>query len=293
MGTSHTQIYSEVASTIREKTGYSGTLKLGLAFITLLFVVFFLGRLNLYLKFNDEVAQLFVNSKDISSKKYRARQLEGLPEPVRQYFRHVLKDGQPYASNVYLRHNGVFKTDLKKGWINISGEEYFTADKPGFVWKGKTAMFTARDMYIADQGRLVVSLFSLFTIENQHGEKYDKGELMRWLGESVCFPTNLLPCENLKWLPINDNSAVLEYEHRNLVVSFVVRFNDEHEIVEMRALRNMGDGPRQPWVTKLSRYQNWNGVLIPTVLEAGWEIRGLYQPYARFTIQDIAHNVKF
>jgi hypothetical protein len=88
----------------------------------------------------------------------------------------VLKEGQPYISNVHLVHNGLFKTDLKKDWIKIAGEEYFTASKPGFVWKGKTAMFTARDMFINGRGRLVVSLFSLFTIQNETGEKYDKGE---------------------------------------------------------------------------------------------------------------------
>lgn len=97
-------------------------------------------------------------------------------------------------------HDGQFKTDLKKGWINIKGEEYFTTQKPGLVWKGTTRMFTARDMYIADKGRLIVSVLSLFKVVNGKGEKYNQGELLRWLSESVWFPTNLLPSENLQVL---------------------------------------------------------------------------------------------
>ncbi|WP_439585615.1 DUF6544 family protein [Dyadobacter bucti] len=291
MGT--TNIYAQVASTLRDKPAFSTSFKVMIAIAALLCLIFLMGRLNLYLKFTDEVAQLFSDSKDISSQTFTAKQLDGLPDPVQKYFRHVLKEGQPYISNVHLVHNGLFKTDLKKDWIKISGEEYFTASKPGFVWKGKTAMFTARDMFINGRGRLIVSLFSLFTIQNQTGEKYDKGELMRWLGESVCFPTNLLPSQHLRWLPIDDNSAKLEFDYGDLAVSFTVIFDAQHQIAELRTLRHMGDGPRQPWVTKVSHYKSWNGVLIPTVLEAGWEIEKKYLPYARFAIQELTYNEGF
>ena len=68
---------------------------------------------------------------------------------------------------------------MKKDWINITGEEYFTTEKPGFIWKGNTAMFTARDMYLYDNGHFIVSLFSLINVVNVHGEQYNQGELLR------------------------------------------------------------------------------------------------------------------
>ncbi|MCF2494097.1 DUF6544 family protein [Dyadobacter chenhuakuii] len=71
-------------------------------------------------------------------------------------------------------------------------------------------------------------------IQNQTSEKYDKGELMRWLGESVCFPTNLLPSQHLRWLPIDDKSAKLEFAYNNLSVSFTVIFDAHHQIAELR-----------------------------------------------------------
>ena len=88
------------------------------------------------------------------------------------YFKHVLKEGQPYISYLRMTHDGQFKSSEKKDWVDIEGEEYFAAEKPGFIWKGKTSMFTARDMYIADKGRLVVSLFSVLNIVNAQGEQY-------------------------------------------------------------------------------------------------------------------------
>lgn len=268
----------------------SDLMKWALWVVTLLFVTFFAGSLNLYLQFSGEVAGLMANSVDISAQKFSYQQLKGLPEPVQLYFRHVLSPGQSYIGNVHLRHGGLFKSDLKKGWVTISGEEYFSAKRPGFVWKGKTAMFTARDMFINGKGRLVVSLFSLFKIQDSYGKKYNRGELMRWLGESVCFPTNLLPSQNLKWFPIDAHSARLEYNYLGISINYMVIFNSRHEIVEMSAMRSMGEGPRQKWINRLSDYELRDGVRIPTVLEAGWQINGRYYPYARFKITEIEYN---
>lgn len=288
MYTEHSYSKERVSGKAHFKT--SGPLKWVFTAGGLVFIVLLTGRLNLYLQFSGEVAKLLANSQDISSRRFAYVQLEGLPRPVQQYFRHVLSEGQPYISNVHLLHDGVFKTDLKKDWIDIRGEEYFSADRPGFVWKGKTAAFTARDMFIEGKGRLVVSLFSLFKVEDGYGARYNRGELLRWLGESVCFPTNLLPSNALAWFPIDDYSARLEYNYQGMVLNYIVFFNDAHEISQMHAMRNMGDGPRQKWVTKLSKYQQLNGVLVPTALEAGWQLKEGYFPYAKFTISQIDYN---
>jgi hypothetical protein len=176
--------------------------------VIVLSAIFLMGRITIELRFRREIKCLFLQSAALAGKRFDVRQLIGLPDPVQRYFKHVLNPGQPYISFVRLRYNGNFKTGLNKKWIKIKGEEYFTVDRPGFVWQGITSLFTARDMFIGDKGRLVVSLFSLFNILNARGIKYDQGELVRWLAESAWFPTNLLPGNNLKWsrltiIPLN------------------------------------------------------------------------------------------
>lgn len=162
--------------------------------------------------FNKQVKTLFTNSKNISNKIYSVKQLENLPEPVQKYFNYVLRDGQPYISYARIKHDGQFKSGIDKNWANIKGEQYTTTEKPGFIWKGTTLMFTARDLFISDQGRLVVSLLSVFNIADATGEQYYKGELLRWLGESVLYPTNFLPSEKLQWLPIDSKTAQLTFD---------------------------------------------------------------------------------
>ena len=259
--------------------------------IVLVAIILIIGKINLSIRFDKQVKELFAQSKNISEKKFSYQQLVGLPDPVQKYFKHVMKEGQPYISYVRLKHDGQFKTDLKKDWININGEQYFTTAKPGFIWKGNTTMFTARDMYLADKGQLVVSLFSLINVVNAHGEQYNQGELLRWLGESVWFPTNLLPDENLKWMPIDNQSAKLTYNYKGLSMYFIVTFNNTGEITQMETKRNMDEKNIETWICKVADYQEKNGIIIPTETEALWRLHNINFSYAKFKVKTIEYDM--
>ncbi len=260
-----------------------------LLIIILVIITIFTGKIILSNQHSKEVTELFSLSGDISNRTFIYEQLEALPEPVQRYFKHVLKDGQPYISYVRLQHDGYFKTSPKKDWIKIKGEQYFTAEKPGFIWKGKTSMFTARDMYIADKGRLVVTLLSLFKIVDGQGESFDQGELLRWLGESVWFPTNLLPSENLQWSPIDSLSAKLIYNYNNINIYYIVSFNDKGEITQMQTERYMTED-LETWVGKFRNYKEINGILIPTEIEAIWKLEEGDYSYVKFNLKKIEYD---
>jgi len=261
-----------------------------LLIIAIIVIVIFTGKIILSKQHRKEVVKLFSLSGNISNKTFNYEQLDGLPEPVQQYFKHVLKDGQPYISYVRLIHNGQFKTDPKKDWINIKGEQYFTTEKPGFIWEGKTAMFTARDMYLANKGRLIVTLLSLFKIVDGQGESFNQGELLRWLGESVWFPTNLLPSENLQWSPIDSSSAKLTFNYNDIEVSYDVSFNDKNEITQMKTKRYMGENDLETWVGKFRNYKEINGVIIPTEIEATWKLEEGDYSYVKFNVEKIEYD---
>lgn len=261
-----------------------------LSLIGLFALILIAGKINLSMQFSKQVEHLFAQSPKTSDKTFTYEMLTGLPEPVQRYFRHVLKSNQPFISYTRLTHNGQFKINQNKDWINIEGEQYFTTAKPGFIWKGNTIMFTARDMYIADKGRLVVSLFSVFNIVNGKGEKFDQGELLRWLGESVWFPTNLLPSKNLQWVPIDNVTAKLTFNYNNLSVFYIVTFNDIGEITQLETKRYMGEDNLETWVGKLEEYKEINGILIPTAIEAVWKLEKGDYSYAKFKVKKIDYD---
>lgn len=261
-----------------------------LCILGLLISIFIVGKINLSVQFNKEVKELFLQSKNIAGKNFSYQQIIGLPDPVQRYFRLVLKDGQPYISYAAITHDGQFKTGLDKGWINIKGEQYATTEKPGFIWKGTTSMFVARDMYIGDKGRLVVSLFSLFKVVDAKGGQYDQGELLRWLGESILYPTNLLPSDRLQWLPIDGNTSKLTFRYNGLSLFFIFTFNEMGEITQIETKRYMDAKSLETWVIKMSNYKEANAVVIPMSFDVLWRLKKGDFSYARFNIKTIRYN---
>lgn len=262
-----------------------------LSLFGLILLLFVLGSVNLSVKFNNQVKELFAQSKNISDKRFNKTQLDSLPEPVQRYFKHVLKDGQAYISYARIKHDGQFKADLKKGWMNISGEQYATTENPGFIWKGTTAMFVARDMYISNQGRLIVSLFSVYNMVDAKGKvKYDIGELLRWLGESILYPTNFLPSDRLTWHSMDDNKAKLTFQYNGLSLFFIITVNEIGEITEMETKRYMGEENLETWVIKATKYAEWNNVLVPTVFDVLWRLEQGDFSYAKFNITAIEYD---
>ncbi|SHN14019.1 DUF6544 family protein [Mucilaginibacter sp. OK098] len=259
--------------------------------ITGILVIIFLKRVRLSHQFNNEVKELFALSNSVSHKKFSYRQLVGLPEPVQRYFKHILTEGQPYINYARLIHTGQFKAGPDKKWASIKGEQYFTMEKPGFIWKGKTWMFTARDMYIRGKGRLIVSLFSLYNIVNAEGEKISQGELLRWLAENVWFPTNLLPGKNLGWTAIDTHTAKLTFNHNELSCCYIVTFNNKGEITQFETKRYMGEESLETWVGKLGNYKEMNGIMVPTSIEAIWKLPKGDFSYAKFNVIKIEYDI--
>ena len=236
-----------------------------------------------------DVRQLFATSND-PARVYHETQLAGLPAPVQRYFRHVLRDGQPYLRGLRLRHTGQFKADLKKDWMAIEGQQYITADPPGFIWEGTTRQFVARDEYVAGHGRLAVRLLGAVLIAGGTGPAYDQGELLRWLFESTWLPTALLPGSRVSWTALDDHSAHLTFTHQGQSLTCLARFNERNELAECEALRAMDATTQRPWVGCFQHYEERHGVLVPTVGEVSWVIEGQRQSYARFVVQEFEYE---
>lgn len=145
-------------------------------------------------------------------------------------------------------------------------------------------------MYIADKGRLVVSLFSLFNVVNAKGKQYDQGELLRWLGESILYPTNFLPSKRLNWSSIDAHTAKINYDYMGHSLFFKIVFNEIGEIIEMETKRYMDKKNMETWVIKASSDRELNHVLIPTAFEVIWRLEKDDFSYAKFKIIEVEYN---
>lgn len=152
-------------------------------------------------------------------------------------------------------------------------------------------MFVARDMYLANEGRLIATILSTINVVDIHGKlKYNEGELLRWLGESVWFPTNLLPSENLQWTAIDNSSAKLTFNYLGLSLFYIINFNDKGEIAQMVTKRYMDEKRLETWIIKPGDYKEKNGIIIPLQAEVFWRLKEGDFSYAKFNVTEIEYN---
>lgn len=250
----------------------------------------------------QEIENMFASSGNISDKIFTHEQLNGLPEPVQRYLQYSLEEGQSYISYVRLKHGGTIRQSAEQEWMPVSGEEYFTAQRPGFVWVAKASFFplfwlAAKDSYLVGKGDFQIKLLSLITVADAMGKETDEGELMRWLAETVWFPTALLPSEHLRWEAIDSNSAkaILTSDGFEVNVTFV--FNEKGEITQLIGNRYRategGSYQMQRWLGYYRDYEQIHGgsVRIPQEIEVAWgDSQAVEFSYARFRITDIEFN---
>jgi len=262
--------------------------------ILVIILVVGLGDRMFHKQVSKEIEALFADSEDISDNVFTYDQISGLPEPVQRYFKYSLKEGLPYISYARLKHNGTFRTKEDQKWMPISGEEYFTTQRPGFVWYATVRPFplvwiAARDMYFQGQGNIVIKLFSTVRIGESRGKEIDQGTLMRWLAEAPWYPTALLPSDRLHWEARDSNSAQLLFSDAGINISATVYFNEKGEIVRFVADRYR-DSSLEKWSGYYRQYEENDGVKIPTEVEVVWHLESGEFSYARFIITEIEFN---
>ncbi len=215
--------------------------------------------------------------------RYNAREIEGLPEPVRRYFRAVLKDGQPIIAAADLQMAGTINmATAGEQWKPFTSQQRVVTLRPGFIWNAAITMFPgvpARvvDSYMAGQGALDAKLLGLFTVANtQGGGELARGEFLRWFAETPWYPTALLPSQGVRWQAVDSSSASATINDGPISLTLHFSFNAEGLIAAARAdARGAGVGKDMvmvmlPWECTFSDYQPQHGMLIPMAGEAAY-----------------------
>jgi hypothetical protein len=229
------------------------------------------------------------------------RELEGLPAPVRRFFRAALTEGQPMVAKVRVRHRGTFNMgEVADQWKPFTSDQMVVTQRPGFDWDGRIAMMPGlhvrvHDAYIAGEGLLHASLLSLFSLANVHGtDDMAEGELMRFFAEATWYPTALLPSQGVRWAPVDDRSAYATLTDGSMSVTMLFAFNDsgliETVCAEGRGRMVSGKIVRTPWQGRFWNYNEHKRMRVPLDGEVAWLLPAGAKPYWRGRITEIAHE---
>jgi hypothetical protein len=230
------------------------------------------------------------------------RELDGLPAPVRRYFRTVLEEGQPMVSGVRVRHMGTFNMGegTEDSWKPFTSDQVVVARRPGFDWNGRVAMMPGlpvrvHDSYAAGRGVLHASVLGLFTVVDMRGTgDVAEGELMRFFAEAAWYPTALLPSQGMRWEAAGDRSAYATLDEGAHAVRMLFTFDERGLSDPGRAeARGRAVGSRivpTPWHGRFWNYQERGGMLVPIDGEVAWLPPGGEKPYWRGHIEEISYR---
>jgi len=105
--------------------------------------------------------------------------------------------------------------------------------------------------------------------------KLDEGELLRFLAESVWFPTVLLPGGCVRWEEVDYSTATAVLRDRDREVSTTFHFNDKDEIERASTQRYRlveGGYKLVSWTGYYGDYRRMGGILLPTEARVVWNL---------------------
>ena len=223
---------------------------------------------------------------------YYAKELEGLPAPVKRYFETVLKNGQPIITAATVQHSGTFNMgETSDNWKPFASTQRVITRRPGFDWDARVTMFPGvaahiHDAYIAGSGLLKVAIFGLIPVADlPESADLSKGEFMRFCVEAVWYPTALLPSQGVVWQAVEAQSAIATFTDGGITVTLLFRFSANGLIDTVRAEsrgRLVGSTMTfAPWQGRFSNYAERGGLLVPLESEVAWMLPDGAKTYYR------------
>lgn len=228
-------------------------------------------------------------------------ELEGLPTPVRRYFRAVLEEGQPMVTAVRVRHTGTFNMgETSDQWKPFTSDQRVVTQRAGFDWNGRVAMLPGlpvrvHDAYVAGEGILHASVLGLFPVVQMRGTgEVAEGELMRFFAEAAWYPTRLLPSQDVRWEAVDEFSANATLAEGGISITMLFTFNQQGLIdtarAEARGRTVGGNVVPTPWQGRFWNYEERGGMRVPLDGEVAWILPEGEKPYWRGHITGISYE---
>ncbi|MFW6119440.1 MAG: DUF6544 family protein [Petrotogales bacterium] len=251
--------------------------------------------------FNDrlekEIGELFKDIPIADKKVITQKELEDLPDSVKNWINFAGAVGKERIVTARLKQKAEMKLEKEKSWMPVEAEQYFTVKPPGFIWKAriKAAPFfhiVGRDKYVNGKGNMQIKILSLFTVADTSGKEMDQGTLLRYLGETVWFPSAALS-DYITWEEIDEKRAKATMSFEGTTASGIFSFSSNGHVTNFEAERYKetdGGYSLETWSINMYEYKNMDGYMIPTKGEVTWKLDDGDFTWYRFEITDIEYN---
>lgn len=222
-------------------------------------------------------------------------QVLAMPIQMQSYLKYIQVIGKEPIQTVRLAQKGWMRQKPAQKWIPLVAEQSFTTTPHTFLWKGTMRPFpflwmTGTDRFSAGCGTMRIKLLSVIPLPLAKGPKMDQGELQRYLGEIIWFPTAWFS-KSIEWQPIDEHSVQATLHEPGVSGSVVLHLNEQGQLTLVTAQRYMGNqGILTPWSIQLDAYREAGGMRIPTAFEVTWHPASGDFTWFRGQLTEIEYN---
>lgn len=267
--------------------------------IIVIFVIAVLfGRNRFHKMVSKEVEKMFDKAGNPKPEKITEAGLARLPEPVQKYLRYTKTVGKDRIHTIRLKQSGKIRMKPDAAWMPFEAEQYYTVDKPAFIWKANVKMLplihiSGRDKFENGKGNMFIKVLSLLTVVDANGPEMDQGALCRYLNEMMWFPSSFLS-DYIKWETIDSHSVRASITSGGTSASALITFNDEGKMTNFVAERYMSSGDKfvkEIWSTPIEHYKEFSGYFLPKGGKAVWKLKSGDFCYIELNLTEIEFNV--
>ncbi len=222
-----------------------------------------------------------------------------LPPAVQKWLQRDNVPGKAKIQTVHLKQEGEMRTSPEGAWMPVKSEQYFTVSKPGFIWIAdvKAAPFMhlyGRDKYENGRGHMLIKLFALYPVADARGNEIDQGTLIRYLAETIWFPTAALS-DYMTWEGIDATTAKATMRFGEITAAGIFKFDAAGDITGFEAQRfyDRKEGATlERWCVAIAgnSFRNFQGFRIPTCGEITWKLETGDFTWYRMRVLSAAYN---
>ena len=211
-----------------------------------------------------------------------------LPAPVSRYYETTIGDQVPFLESAVITGRG----RLRFAGITFPARLRFTHDAgQGYRHYIEATLYgfplmKVNERYLDGRGRMELPVG---TVENE--PKVNMAANLGLWGESIWLPSIYLTDPRVRWEAIDETSARLIVPFETGEDSFIVVFNRGTGLLEsMEAMRyrEATDTKKIPWRLEILDWQEFQGILIPSVATVTWADEGT--PWLVIEVEDVVYN---
>jgi hypothetical protein len=225
--------------------------------------------------------------------------IESLPQLVQKWLKRSNVIGKGLIRRVHVHQKGEMRTRPIGKWMPFKAEQYINVENPEFLWRAKVKAaplitLTGRDKYVNGKGEMQIKLLNLFPVVSASGPEIDQGALVRYMAESVWFPSSAL-ANFFKWDQTGSSQATVTITNAGISSSGVFTFDNEgdvHSFEAMRYYQRKEGATFEKWYVQLdpSGFKEFDGIRIPGRSTVTWKLKDGDFTWLKLEITDLRYE---